>query len=529
MVILTEIGVLGKDFQRGRQGITVVARVVGRIGCRVFSGIGGPDVSGSTSVIAHGEEGALTGEARRALPAPRGRQADVVFMRPKGAMVVLGTAGSGKSLMALHRAARLANPETTDYGPTLLITFNRALVGYLSNWAGGLPNVTVRHYSSWARDVAVRAGSLRGSTRFPRYQDDRDDLVNAGVRVARQRFQGAAVLGRDTRFFADEFDWIAGMGCETEADYQAAERVGRGGGVNRGAPRSATWAAYTAYRSALAVSRFDEDWAGLTNLAVAGLRTGAVTSDFRHVVVDEAQDLSPQALRALSLLVPDEGSLTLFADYAQQLYGSRLSWRQVGINRPTIERFNENYRNSTAIAEFAIAMSGQGHFRDTEDLVTPTAQVSPGDKPVIVHCRDVGEEGYVAQRALEFARTQRVGIIVKTHEEMNQLRARLGSVATEFHGGSTQWLDEPGVTLTTYHSAKGVEFGTVILPALNDGRFPDPELVDAFGDQEAIAREARLLYVGMTRARSNLILTHTEPLTRLLPPETPTLTTSVTR
>jgi superfamily I DNA/RNA helicase len=472
--------------------------------------------------------GTMPADPRRALPAPRGRQADVVFMRPQGAMVVLGTAGSGKSLMALHRAARVANPETTGHGPTLLITFNRALVGYLDNWAGGLPNVTVRHYSSWARDIAVRAGSLPGYTLFAQYQD-RDHLIDVGVEAARQRFDGATVLAREIRFFADEFDWIAGMGCASELEYQAAERVGRGDGVNRGEPRRAVWAAYTAYRAVLARSRFDEDWAGLTNLAVAGLRNGAVTSAFRHVVVDEAQDLSPQALRALSMLVPNEGSLTLFADYAQQLYGGRLSWRQVGIERPTIERFTENYRNSTAIAEFAIAMSGQGYFRDTEDLVIPTAQVSPGDKPVIVTCRDVDEQQYVAQRALEFARTQRVGIIVKTHEEMHQLRARLGSVATEFHGGSTNWLHEPGVTLTTYHSAKGVEFGTVILPALTEARFPDPELVEAFGEQEAIARQARLLYVGITRARSNLILTHTEPLTRLLPPETPNLTSSVTR
>lgn len=471
----------------------------------------------------------MPGDSRRALPAPRGRQVDVVFMRPHGAMVVLGTAGSGKSLMALHRAVRLANPETTGHGPTLLITFNRALVGYLKSWnAGDLLNVTVRHYSSWARDIAVRAGSLSGYTRFAQYQH-RDNLIRAGVDAARQQFPGAAVLAREIRFFADEFDWIAGMGCASESAYQATERVGRGGGVNRGEQRSAVWGAYVAYRAALAASHFDDDWSGLTNLALAGLRSGLVHSDFRHVVVDEAQDLAPQALRALALLVPDDGSLTLFADYAQQLYGSRLSWRQVGIERPAIERFAENYRNSTAIAELAIAMSGQGYFRDTEDLVGPTAQVSPGEKPVIVTCRDVDEQQYVAARALEFARTQRVGIIVKTHEEMHALRAKLGSVATEFHGGSTEWLDEPGITVTTFHSAKGVEFGTVILPALTEERFPDPELVEAFGEQEAIAREARLLYVGLTRARSNLILTHTEPLTRLLPPEAPALTTSVTR
>lgn len=471
----------------------------------------------------------MPGDARRVLPELRGRQRDVVFMRPRGTTVVLGTAGSGKSLMAIHRAARLANPDTTDHGPTLLITFNRALVGYLDDWAAGvLANVTIDNYSSWARTIAVESGSLNGYTRFAQYQD-RDALILEGVDAARQQFRDVAVLSREIRFFAEEFDWIAGMGCDSEPDYQEAERVGRGGGVNRGEQRGAVWAAYVAYREALGSSSFDEDWSGLTNLALAGVRSDAGTNDFRHVVVDEAQDLTPQALRALALLVPDDGSLTLFADYAQQLYGSRLSWTQVGIERPTIERFAENYRNSRAIAELAIAMSGQGYFRDTEDLVTPTARASPGDKPVIVTCCEIDEREYVAQRALEFARTQRVGIIVKTHEELRQFRARIGNGVTEFHGAKTEWTNEPGVTLTTYHSAKGVEFGTVILPALTSDRFPDRDLVAAFGEQEAIARDARLLYVGLTRARSNLILTHTEPLTRLLPPEVATLTTSVTR
>lgn len=440
-------------------------------------------------------------------------------------MVVLGTAGSGKSLMAIHRAARLGNPATTDNGPTLLITFNKALVAYLKQWSGGaLRAVTVLNYSSWARTTAIAAGKLSGWTTFAQ-QAGREALVRRAVSRAMEQLPDATVLAREVRFFEDEFDWIAGMGCADERTYQEAVRVGRGGGVNRGEPRRAVWAAFCEYRSLLEASSYDEDWAGLTNLALLGLRSGSAASRYRHVVIDEAQDLSPQALRALSSLVPDGGSLTLFADYAQQLYGNRLSWTQVGIERPTIERFAENYRNSTAIARLAIAMADQGYFRDTEDLVTPTASVSPGDKPVIVDCRDVDEHEFVIGRAREYARTQRVGIIVKSHDEIRLFRNRLGSLAMEFHGDSTEWRGDPGVTLTTYHSAKGVEFGTVILPSISAERFPDPELIEAFGEREAIERDARLLYVGLTRARSNLILTHKGSLSRLLPPAVSTLTT----
>lgn len=438
-------------------------------------------------------------------------------------MVVLGTAGSGKSLMAIHRAARLADPETSGVGPTLLVTFTKALVAYLTRWAAGaLGPVSVKNFSQWARDTAVAGDLLSGWTRFAQYEE-REALVRAAVGRVQSRLGEQAVLARDIKFFVDEFDWIAGMGCDSEQEYQAAERVGRGGGVNRGEPRSAVWGAYQEYRQLLADSDYDEDWPGLTNLALEALRSGATTSSYRHVIVDEAQDLSPQALRALAALVPDNGSLTLFADYAQQMYGGRLSWTQVGIERPTIERFAENYRNSTAIANLAIAMSDQGYFRDTEDLVTPTAPVSPGEKPVLVDCAAADEREFVVDRARAFASSQRVGVIVKSRDEIRIYCRRLGSIAAEFHGDSTDWHDEPGVTVTTYHSAKGVEFDTVIMPGVTSDEFPDPDSVDVFGEQEARSRAARLLYVGITRAKSNLLLTHDGELTSLLPPDTPDL------
>ena len=66
-----------------------------------------------------------------ALPTPKGKQADVLGLRPTGHVVVLGTAGSGKTTLAILRAAFLADPSTDHFGPTLLVTFNRTLVTYL--------------------------------------------------------------------------------------------------------------------------------------------------------------------------------------------------------------------------------------------------------------------------------------------------------------------------------------------------------------------------------------------------------------
>jgi superfamily I DNA/RNA helicase len=69
----------------------------------------------------------------------------------------------------------------------------------------------------------------------------------------------------------------------------------------------------------------------------------------------------------------------------------------------------------------------------------------------------------------------------------------------------------------TYHSAKGLEFDAVILPYCGTNNVPDTETVHAFGTAEALARSARLLYVGVTRAKSELLVTYTGDLTEVLP------------
>lgn len=81
------------------------------------------------------------------------------------------------------------------------------------------------------------------------------------------------------------------------------------------------------------------------------------------------------------------------------------------------------------------------------------------------------------------------------------------------------WVEGPGLCYGTYSAAKGLEFDSVILPRCDADRLPHPEEVAAHGPVEARAREARQLYVALTRARTDLFLLHSGPLTDLLPDE----------
>ncbi|MGH3780481.1 MAG: UvrD-helicase domain-containing protein [Pseudonocardiaceae bacterium] len=94
------------------------------------------------------------------LPTPQGHQRDVVYLAACGHQVVLGTAGTGKTVMAIHRAAHLADPRTQNYGSTLLLTYNNSLVTYLRHLADQLPGVTIETYGRFARGYLASQGRM---------------------------------------------------------------------------------------------------------------------------------------------------------------------------------------------------------------------------------------------------------------------------------------------------------------------------------------------------------------------------------
>ena len=89
--------------------------------------------------------------------------------------------------------------------------------------------------------------------------------------------------------------------------------------------------------------------------------------------------------------------------------------------------------------------------------------------------------------------------------------------ATRLHRELNVWPTGPGLFYGTYHASKGLEFDTVFMPFLSDELWPHPPDAEFLGRDEAAVRDSRLLYVGITRARSTLVLTHTGQPTALLP------------
>ncbi|WP_135849171.1 UvrD-helicase domain-containing protein [Serinibacter arcticus] len=454
------------------------------------------------------------------LPDPVGRQHEVVFLNSAQHNVVLGTAGTGKTTMAIHRAVHLAHPATVNCGPVLLVTFNKALVRYLEHLRpAGEAQITIETYSSFAR------GYLNARGQMPRrdgiaQKGQLRALIELAIQEIRALHPGRGVLTRQAGWFEDELGWISGMGFTTIQEYQAARRIGRQTPLNAGTARDRVWLVREAYLRARSLTVARYDWDDLASAVRAQLAADPNPRRYRHIVVDEGQDFSPEIIRSLAEAVQPGGSLTFFGDYHQAIYGQGMSWRSAGINlggRP-VERFVDNYRNTKAIADLAIALSRTPAMAgEAEDLVVPRAPVAAGPRPALVLAGNRAREIELVQsQALGNAGVQSVAILARTWSLAEG--AAWGLQYRRLDGDNLRaWDPTPGVWVGPYHAAKGLEFDFVIMPSLGFEHLPHPDVASAFDPAEAAAREARLLYVAVTRARAQLLLTYTGTLTPLLP------------
>ena len=431
--------------------------------------------------------------------------------------MVLGTAGSGKTTLAILRTLYLSDPSTDHGGRTLLVTFNRCLVTYMEHLAGTIQQpVDVRNYHHFARGYLGYRGKL--PWRSICSPEERLRFIKLAVREAQADGVQSPMLRRSEEFLDEEFQWIQQHGIASKEDYVAVERIGRTTTRVAKAERPVLFDLYNRYLNQRQQGGKSYDWDNLASAVLYELQADQSKRLYRHVIIDEGQDFSPEMLRSLAAAIPENGSLTFFGDIAQQIYGHRMSWRSAGLTTTNIWRFKENYRNTKQISQLAFALAAMPNFPDDPDLVEPTAPVADGPSPALVRlASESKEQEFAVSRAAELAQTGTVAILFRTRDQEGTIRQHLPNEATRLDRDLSRWPSGPGLFYGTYHAAKGLEFDTVFLPFLSDKCWPHPPDVELFGEQEAAARNLRLLYVGITRARSTLVLTYSGRVTSLLP------------
>ena len=440
-----------------------------------------------------------------------------------GPVRVLGGAGTGKTVAAMHRAVWLSRQLADVPGkPVLFTTFTRTLADDISSQLATITTLAERdrievvNVDQWALSILRRAGY-------------RHELLFDGNR---RRSLWARALTRKPDFaqFPDpfyqaEFERVVlPQDCESVDDYARASRVGRGRRLTRAARRE-IWPVFAEYRAQLRAANLREPEEAYKD-ALAILKREGSSLGIRSIVVDEAQDLSPAALELLRAAVPEgRNDLFIVGDAHQRIYRHKTVFSRVGINiRGRGRRLRVNYRTTDEIRKWAVAQLADCAIDDLDgqpDTLMGYQSVAHGPPPEVVASGSRAEE----QRAIENA-------LVRLKEEGIPMRSvcivvRTNNLATEYAdwvsstGRETLKLDrstpddqgKPGVRVATMHRVKGLEFDAVIIAGY---RSPEYYSVQYGQEEDAgvlldnLTSERCLLHVSATRAKRFLMVSRLE-------------------
>ncbi len=455
-----------------------------------------------------------TGELERALEAPWAEW--LVFLHPlqrqaayedfRGPAKITGTAGTGKTVVALHRARHLAAQGRkvllTTYSNTLAADLNRKLALVCSPRDREAIRVGTVH--------AIALELLKQSGSHP------PRLVNMDW-IGSVLDEAAKSAGVEFSQYFLRTEWsrvIVAQGIETWEQYRSAPRVGRGIPL-RVRERQALWEVFDRARQRLESKRV-ADYSDVCRLAREKLEGGVVESPYDSVVVDEVQDLNPPEILLLKTLGgTGANGLALIGDGGQRIYPGGFSLRAMGIEvRGRSRRLVVNYRTSEQIRRFADRVLGE----DADDLDEGTEKRSGtrnlfgGPEPEIYAFESASEEdAWVADRISDLLdegfEGDRIGVFARVKRRLNSIEAALRErrIETARLQDNEDFVGDQRVRLGTMHRVKGLEFQAVFVISVNADVLPhrrsvgDPD--DALEWREAFQRERQLLYVNLTRAR----------------------------
>jgi len=433
-----------------------------------------------------------------------------------GPVRVLGGAGTGKTVVAMHRAKWLAENIASATKRVLFTTFTRNLALDIEEnlktmcSKEAFSRVEVKNLDAWVHGF-MRSRRLEQKIVYGRDED--------GAKQAWQIALAAAdsSLALDPKFYEDELEQvILAQGVRTRDDYRTARRIGRGVLLSR-AKRDAIWPVFEEYRAQLAIRKLkevDDAYADVAELLNRERSEASVASFdvqganlYSAIVIDETQDFGPQALRLIRAMVaPGDNDLFFVGDGHQRIYSrNRAAMSKCGIDiRGRSRKLYLNYRTTDEIRRQAVAVLEGCTVDDLDDGHDETRRyksLSHGPVPVV---ENVATFDDVLPKVLAIAHTWLASAPEGQRESVCVIAPtrRQRDAATHFlqrNGLQTSTIDEhenaaagTGVVYAaTMHRAKGLEFERVVVVA------PKGWLADVRDTENY----RKLLYVAISRAK----------------------------
>lgn len=429
-----------------------------------------------------------------------------------GPVRVLGGAGTGKTVLAMHRAKWLAENRTAANQKVLVTTFTKNLAADIEQNLRTLCNsetfakLEVRNLDAWV-SAFMRSRKLEHRIVYDRKQDAAYQAWQAALAVK------DSSLDLPDNFYENELDQVVLAQGITKLDqYRTARRTGRGVILSR-AKRDAVWSVFEEYRGQLASRKLKEVDDAYREVAdVLGAEAENSKPLYSAIVADETQDLGPQALRLLRALVrAGPNDLFFVGDGHQRIYSrNKAAMSRCGIDiRGRAKKLYLNYRTTDEIRRQAVALLEGCEIDDLDDGHDETKRyksLSHGPAPTVVSVDGIEA---AAKHAIEFIQqwsaAQKDGaplsfcVIASSEKSRNAMASLLQAVglrciaitAQSNHGDARDV-----VYMATMHRAKGLEFDCVIVLA------PTSYL----GNPEDTDTQRKLLYVALTRAKRGAML-----------------------
>ena len=446
-------------------------------------------------------------------------------IRATGPTQVKGGPGTGKSTVALYRVRSLIEKlhNMGQPAPSILFTtYTNALKKFSEQLLGQLLGDDVRFVEVKTVDK-ITHDVLESAGQPPRIVTEQrlHTLVKRAVKQA--KFEGNPLQEQTQRQAIERLSYeyllqeigqvIVARQITSLEGYQAAKRSGRKLPLN-GMQRRAVWRVHKTLLRLLQLSRV-ETWHMARARAESIFSQSAHLERYDAVVIDEAQDLDPSILRLLIGLCRTPNRLFITADANQSIYGSGFNWSDVHEclkfqGRTSVLR--ANFRSTRQIGEAAQSYLTAGAL---EPEAVERIYVNSGTRPLVRFVdSDIEETQLLASFLRGASRELRLqpgasAILCPSERAGKAIASTLAKqgVKARFMRGRELELTCPEVKVLTLNSSKGLEFPVVALAGFMHSRFamtPEGELDEE--QQEAAARDRRLMFVGMTRAMRALLV-----------------------
>jgi superfamily I DNA and RNA helicase len=446
-------------------------------------------------------------------------QRKLVEKEYNGAVRVLGGAGTGKTIVAMHRAKYLAsqiNPFEnkkilfTTYTKNLAIDIYENLKKICDEET--LSKIEVKNLDQWVYEFLVKNGYKNEII----YSNKTNKLWEQ-VLISKP-----LELDLPDSFFKEEWERVVQANAvSTLNDYIKVSRIGRGTRLSR-AQRKQIWEIFEEYKLLLSTKNYKEPSDAMRDVRIL-LKNKKQEGLYSHIIIDEAQDFNSEAFKLIRNMVKEsKNDIFIVGDAHQRIYGHKITLSQCGINiRGRGKKLKLNYRTTDEIRKWSIALLNGEKIDDMDNGIDSNSDYKSlyhGPKPLVKNFENYDDEvefinNYIKELKKE-DENSKICIVARTQKIIDRYNSYFTNknIATvQISRNTKDNISNNGVRLATMHRVKGLDFDHVIIASMNDGIMP-LEFLDKSDEQqiekEKLLKEKSLVFVAATRAKKSLLVTY---------------------